>query len=156
MNLPPKVIVVVPMAAAIVVFFWSLDRIRKERIARPMVPAPPRATPRELVERLLYGCDEAQLHVRIDSPLGPEQLAGEGVGFWLYLSGAAGGDEIGETFATPLRPGSIGDLGFEPGTVVRVVGGELTVARLNEGRTGAVPVARDTFIQSSVWERTLR
>src|ERR1700737_4243432 len=41
------------MAAAIIVFFWSLDRIRKERIARPMVSAEPRATPRELVERLL-------------------------------------------------------------------------------------------------------
>ena len=53
MNLPPQIIVVVPMAAAIVVFFWSLDRIRKERIARPLAPAPARATPRELVERLL-------------------------------------------------------------------------------------------------------
>src|SRR6202171_2429506 len=53
MNLPPQVIVAVPMAAAIVVFFWSLDRIRKERIARPLVASAPRATPRELVERLL-------------------------------------------------------------------------------------------------------
>src|SRR3979409_507368 len=53
MNLPPETIVAVPMAAAIVVFFWSLDRIRKERIARPLVAAQPRATPRELVERLL-------------------------------------------------------------------------------------------------------
>src|SRR6202165_2742548 len=41
------------MGAAIMVFFWSLDRIRKERIARPLTPAAPRATPRELVERLL-------------------------------------------------------------------------------------------------------
>jgi tight adherence protein B len=41
------------MAAAIVVFFWSLDRIRKERIARPLAATAPRATPRELVERLL-------------------------------------------------------------------------------------------------------
>ena len=53
MNLPPQVIVAVPMAGAIVVFFWSLDRIRKERIARPLVATVPRATPRELVERLL-------------------------------------------------------------------------------------------------------
>ena len=53
MNLPPETIVAVPMALAIVVFFWSLDRIRKERIARPLVAAPARATPRELVERLL-------------------------------------------------------------------------------------------------------
>ena len=53
MDLPPQVIVAVPMAGAIMVFFWSLDRIRKERIARPLAPATPRATPRELVERLL-------------------------------------------------------------------------------------------------------
>jgi tight adherence protein B len=53
MNLPPETIVAVPMALAIAVFFWSLDRIRKERIARPLVAAPARATPRELVERLL-------------------------------------------------------------------------------------------------------
>jgi tight adherence protein B len=52
-NLPPPVIVAVPMAAAIAVFFWSLDRIRKERVAAPLVKTTPRATPRELVERLL-------------------------------------------------------------------------------------------------------
>src|SRR5487761_998176 len=53
MNLPPLVIVAIPMAGAIVVFFWSLDRISKERIARPLVVTARRATPRELVERLL-------------------------------------------------------------------------------------------------------
>src|ERR1700731_185481 len=53
MDLTTLLAVAVPMAAAIAVFFWSLDRIRKERIAKPSVPAPPRATPRELVERLL-------------------------------------------------------------------------------------------------------
>ena len=47
------VIIAVPMAAAIAVFFWSLDRIRKERIARPLDAPQVRATPRELVERLL-------------------------------------------------------------------------------------------------------
>src|SRR6202171_5992076 len=41
------------MAAAIVVFFWSLDRIRKERIAPPLAPSAPRATPRSRGERLL-------------------------------------------------------------------------------------------------------
>jgi starch synthase len=99
--------------------------------------------PVELVERLLYGCDDTHLHVRVDSPHGPEGLTLAGVGFWLYLSGTAGGDEIGETFATPLRPGAIGDLGFEPETVVRVTPAELTVARLNTTRTGAVPVATE-------------
>ena len=53
MNLPPQVIVAVPMALAIAIFFWSLDRIRKERVPRPELPSAVRATPRELVERLL-------------------------------------------------------------------------------------------------------
>src|SRR5438128_12493280 len=39
------------MAAAIFVFFWALDRVRKER--RVSDPPVARATPRELVERLL-------------------------------------------------------------------------------------------------------
>ncbi|TMD95838.1 MAG: hypothetical protein E6I72_10375 [Chloroflexi bacterium] len=41
------------MAAAIFVFFWSMDKIRKERVDRPTEPMPARATPRELVDRLL-------------------------------------------------------------------------------------------------------
>ena len=53
MNLPDATIVVVPMAAAIFVFFWSMDKIRKERVDRPTEPMPARATPRELVDRLL-------------------------------------------------------------------------------------------------------
>jgi tight adherence protein B len=52
-TLPPQVIVAVPMAAAIAVFFWSLDRVRREHMSRPAEILPPRATPRELVERLL-------------------------------------------------------------------------------------------------------
>jgi tight adherence protein B len=52
-NLPPQVLVSIPVAAAIIVFFWSLDRVRKERAPMPTVPATPRATPRELVDRLL-------------------------------------------------------------------------------------------------------
>ena len=56
MNLPPPVltlIIAVPMAAAIAVFFWSLDRISKERKVALEGATEPRATPRELVERLL-------------------------------------------------------------------------------------------------------
>lgn len=45
--------IAVPMAAAIAVFFWSLDRIRKERAEPADGLRTPRATPRELVERLL-------------------------------------------------------------------------------------------------------
>ncbi|HEY3193885.1 MAG TPA: type II secretion system F family protein [Candidatus Dormibacteraeota bacterium] len=48
-----SLIIALPMAGAIAVFFWSFDRVRKERAAAPSTPAPPRATPRELVERLL-------------------------------------------------------------------------------------------------------
>jgi len=47
------VIIAVPAALAIAIFFWSLDRIRRERQPALATPAPPRATPRELVERLL-------------------------------------------------------------------------------------------------------
>jgi tight adherence protein B len=52
-DLPPQVLVSIPMAAAIMVFFWSLDRVSKERAPKPTVPATARATPRELVDRLL-------------------------------------------------------------------------------------------------------
>jgi tight adherence protein B len=47
------VIIAVPAALAIAIFFWSLDRVRRERQPAPATPAAPRATPRELVERLL-------------------------------------------------------------------------------------------------------
>lgn len=53
MPIPLESLVAVPMAAAIVVFFWSLDRMAKERVPKPSEPQPARATPRELVERLL-------------------------------------------------------------------------------------------------------
>jgi tight adherence protein B len=51
MNLPQETIVAVPMAAAIFVFFWALDKVRKERLPRQAQQA--RATPRELVDRVL-------------------------------------------------------------------------------------------------------
>jgi tight adherence protein B len=80
-NLPPAVIVALPMAAAIVVFFWSLDRIRKERIARPLVASPPRATPRELVERLLRPAAEnlSQRRSASGKPTLTEDLARAGL-----------------------------------------------------------------------------
>ena len=53
MDLPPETIVAVPMAAAVFVFFWAMDKIRKERVLRPAEEMGPRATPRELVDRLL-------------------------------------------------------------------------------------------------------
>ena len=53
MDLIKLLAVAVPMAAAIAIFFWSLDRIRKERVVPADGMRTPRATPRELVERLL-------------------------------------------------------------------------------------------------------
>jgi tight adherence protein B len=81
LNLPPAVIIALPMAGAIVVFFWSLDRIRKERIARPLVTAPPRATPRELVERLLRPAAEnlSQRRSASGKPTLTEDLARAGL-----------------------------------------------------------------------------
>ena len=69
------------MAAAIMVFFWSVDRIRKERIARPLVVAPARATPRELVERLLRPAAETLSQRRSASgkPTLTEDLARAGL-----------------------------------------------------------------------------
>ena len=46
-------VIAVPAALAIAIFFWSVDRIRRERAPSTAEPAQPRATPRELVERLL-------------------------------------------------------------------------------------------------------
>ena len=45
--------IAVPAALAIAIFFWSVDRIRRERAPAAASPHEPRATPRELVERLL-------------------------------------------------------------------------------------------------------
>ncbi len=53
------VIIAVPAALAIAIFFWSLDRMRRERRPAATTPAAPRATPRELVERLLRPAAES-------------------------------------------------------------------------------------------------
>ena len=53
MDLTNLLAVALPMAAAIAVFFWSFDRVRKERARPAETERTPRATPRELVERLL-------------------------------------------------------------------------------------------------------
>ncbi|MGH7764766.1 MAG: type II secretion system F family protein [Candidatus Dormibacteraceae bacterium] len=81
MNLPPNVIVAVPMSAAIAVFFWSLDRVRKEHLSRPAEPVPARATPRELVERLLRpAADNLSLRRSVQGkPTLAEELARAGL-----------------------------------------------------------------------------
>jgi tight adherence protein B len=81
MNLPPAVIVAVPMAAAVAVFFWSLDRIWKERVVQPEIAPTPRATPRELVERLLRPAAEnlSQRRSASGKPTLTEDLARAGL-----------------------------------------------------------------------------
>jgi tight adherence protein B len=120
-NLPPQVIVAVPMAAAIAVFFWSLDRIRKERIARPMVPAPPRATPRELVERLLKPAAEnlSQRRSASGKPTLTEDLARAGLNITpaeyllIRIGAVAVGALIGLfRFGISIGPVILGVVGF--------------------------------------------
>ena len=53
------VVIAVPAGLAIAIFFWSLDRVAKERKQAPASPSQPRATPRELVERLLRPAAES-------------------------------------------------------------------------------------------------
>jgi len=82
MTLPPETIVAVPMAAAIFVFFWALDKVRKERrVAQPVDPMPGRATPRELVDRLLKPAAEnlSQSRRRQGKPTLTEDLARAGL-----------------------------------------------------------------------------
>jgi tight adherence protein B len=120
-NLPPAVIVAVPMAAAIVVFFWSLDRIRKERIARPLAPAPPRATPRELVERLLRPAADnlSQRRSASGKPTLTEDLARAGLNITpaeyllIRIGAVALGALIGLfRFGVSLGPVILGIVGF--------------------------------------------
>jgi tight adherence protein B len=53
LNLPARLWIALPIAAAVAVFFWSIDRVKQERVEQPTVSRLPRATPRELVDRLL-------------------------------------------------------------------------------------------------------
>jgi len=93
------------------------------------------------VTRLLYGSDENHLHLRIDSPLSPEALEAQGVEFWLYTSGSPDGPLVGEPLPSPLPATSMADLGFDPGTAIRIGGRTVTIARLTADRTQAEPTA---------------
>jgi tight adherence protein B len=82
MNLPAAVIVAVPMAAAIFVFFWALDKVRKDiTLSQPPGAQPPRATPRELVDRLLKPAAEnlSQRRRKEGKPTLTEDLARAGL-----------------------------------------------------------------------------
>jgi tight adherence protein B len=121
MNLPPAVIVAVPMAAAIVVFFWSLDRIRKERIVQPQAAPVARATPRELVERLLRPAAENLSERRRSSgkPTLTEDLARAGLNITpseyllIRIGAVALGALIGLfRFGVSIGPVILGVVGF--------------------------------------------
>lgn len=92
-----------------------------------------------VVERVLFGADSERLHVRIDSPLGAEELAATGTRLWLYCSGTpVAPTTASDLIELPDKPGALADLGFDPGFAVRIAGGEdgsgvLTVAAVHEG-----------------------
>src|SRR5438094_81280 len=69
------------MAAAIFVFFWALDRVRKERVTIRAQATLPRATPRELVDRLLKpAAENLSLRRRVQGkPTLSEDLARAGL-----------------------------------------------------------------------------
>ena len=123
MNLPPETIVAVPMAAAIFVFFWALDRVRKERViaARDLDPQPARATPRELVDRLLKPAAEnlSQRRRKDGKPTLGEDLARAGLNITAseYLLIRIGTVALGALiglfrFGFSLGPIILGALGF--------------------------------------------
>ncbi|HKV87150.1 MAG TPA: type II secretion system F family protein [Candidatus Dormibacteraeota bacterium] len=121
MNLPPIALVAVPMSAAIVVFFWSLDRVRRERVSRPTQPPPARATPRELVERLLRPAAEnlSQRRTVQGKPTLTEDLARAGLGITPaeYLLVRIGAVALGALiglfrFGISVGPVILGVIGF--------------------------------------------
>ena len=121
MHLPEATIVAVPMAAAIFVFFWAIDKIRKERVLRPADPMGPRATPRELVDRLLKPAAEnlSQRRKGQGKPTLSEDLARAGLNIaapeylLIRISAVAIGALIGLVrFGFSLGPVILGAVGF--------------------------------------------
>jgi len=120
-NLPPETIVAVPMAAAIFVFFWALDRLGKERAARPVEAMAARATPRELVDRLLKPAAEnlSQRRRTQGKPTLGEELARAGLSITApeYLLIRIGSVALGALvglfrFGFTLGPVILGAVGF--------------------------------------------
>ena len=109
------------MAAAIFVFFWALDKVRKERLLSATSPRPDRATPRELVDRLLKPAAEnlSQRRKVQGRPTLSEDLARAGLNisapeYLLIRIGAVGlGALIGLfRFGFSLGPIILGAVGF--------------------------------------------
>jgi len=121
-------IIAVPAALAIAIFFWSLDRVQRER-RPPPAPAAPRATPRELVERLLKPAAESlnQRRTGQGKPTLAEDLARAGLNITpseyllIRIAATALGVLIG-LFRFGISPGPLvlGAVGFiVPPIVVR-------------------------------------
>src|SRR5438105_14323399 len=115
------------MAAAIFVFFWALDRVRKER--RVSDPMPARATPRELVERLLKPAAEnlSQRRKGQGKPTLTEDLARAGLNLTApeYLLIRIGAVALGALvglfrFGVSVAPLILGFVGFFEPTLVTV------------------------------------
>ena len=120
-QLPDGTIVAVPMAAAIFVFFWSMDKIRRERVVSPADPMGPRATPRELVDRLLKPAVEnlSQRRKVAGKPTLTEDLARAGLNITapeyllIRISAVALGAVIGIfRFGFSIGPVVLGVVGF--------------------------------------------
>jgi tight adherence protein B len=121
MGLPAETIVAVPMAAAIFVFFWALDRVRKERNTEATAPPRGRATPRELVDRLLKPAAEnlSQRRRAEGKPTLTEDLARAGLNIsaseylLIRIGAVALGTLIGLfRFGFTLGPVILGAVGF--------------------------------------------
>ena len=76
-----------------------------------------------MIERLLYGADHENLHLRLDATAAPEEFGSHGTEFWIYLSGAPL-PASEESEPLPLDGAGLADLGFEPGFAVRLSPGD--------------------------------
>src|SRR5260370_34736407 len=121
MDLTNLLAVALPMAAAIALFFWSLDRVRKERARPAETERAPRATPRELVERLPRpAADNLRLRRTAEGkPTLTEDLAPAGLNItpaeylMIRIGGVALGALIGLfRFGISIGPSVMGALGF--------------------------------------------
>src|SRR5256885_13129645 len=70
--------------------------------------------PVDLVSGIRYASDHERLYVRIDSGRSVDQLTEDGVAFWLYLSGEAGGGGLDVPSSPPERPGPARELRVAP------------------------------------------
>ena len=97
--------------------------------------------PAGFVERVFYGHDDGKVYFRIDATRSAQDLEAQHIEFWLYCSGAPAGDGQSD-LSLPLPVSTMGDMGFEPAHVVRIVprpnGGTVSVVRVVEPQTRGV------------------